>query len=184
VSGNASSKPRRGAERAIVALVLQRSLIELFAAYNVAVAPVSLGAGSHRATRPTDHLVGMVRVLSPTRRGLLTLSTSLKTLTMTHQGEPEMGAQLDWIRELTNQFAGRVKSKFARYSTLLQVGLPTALSSSAMDRNHVVEQADLILTFHTLRDHILCTLSGGFDDTGLVPQGEDVVASEGQVILF
>jgi hypothetical protein len=184
VTGSASSRPPKGPERSIVSLVLQRSIIELFAAYNVAVAPVSPGAGAARGSRPADHLVGMVQVNSGNRRGLLTLSTSPRTLSMTRQTEPDMPAQLDWIRELTNQFAGRVKAKFARYNLLLQVGLPTALSSSAMDRNHVVEQADLVLVFHTLRDQILCTLSGGFDDTGLLPRGDPTVAGEGDVILF
>lgn len=160
-------------------------MIELFSAYGIAVAPVPLEHPAARPTvRPGDHLVGMVQVTSSDRRGLLTMSTSPVTLARTRPGSADMLAQLDWMRELTNQFAGRVKAKFARYNRALQAGLPMALSSSAMDRNHVIQKADLVLVFTTLRDQILATLSGGFDDRGLVLQGEKSVVGEGDVILF
>ncbi len=134
--------------------------------------------------RPADHLVGMVQITSSDRRGLLTMSTSPATLSRARPGNADMIAQLDWMRELTNQFAGRVKAKFVRYNRIIHTGLPMALSSSAMDRNHVIQKADLVLVFATLRDQILATLSGGFDDTGLVLQGEKSVVGEGDVILF
>jgi hypothetical protein len=185
VSGTASNSPPppRGADRTIVSLIVQRSTIELFAAYNVAVAPVLIVGP---IVRPTDHLVGMVQVTASDRRGRLTMSTSPVTLSRTRsrQTSPDLHAQLDWMRELTNQLAGRVKSRFARYGLPLQTGLPTALSSSAMARNSVPHGADLVLLFHTLRDQILCTLSGGFDGTGLALQSEAAVADEGQVIIF
>jgi hypothetical protein len=187
VSRNASNSPPplRGADRTIVSLIVQRSTIELFAAYNVAVAPVPIAVpASPPIVRPTDHLVGMVQVTGSDRRGRLTMSTSPVTLARTRQTGPDIRAQLDWMRELTNQFAGRVKSKFARYGLPLQAGLPTALSSSAMARNQMIDGADLVLLFDALRDQILCTLSGGFDDTGLSLQSEAAVADEGQVILF
>jgi hypothetical protein len=187
VSGNASNSPPppRGADRTIVSLIVQRSTIELFGAYNVAVAPVPIASADLRPDlRPTDHLVGMVQVTGTDRRGLLTMSTSPVTLARTRQLGPDIRAQLDWMRELTNQLAGRIKSKFARYRLPLQMGLPTALSSSAMDRNHLIHPTDLVLLFHTLRDQIVCTLSGGFDDTGLTLLSEPAVADEGEVILF
>jgi hypothetical protein len=186
VSGDASNSPPplRGTDRTIVSLIVQRSTIELFAAYNVAVAPVPIVDPSRPISRPADHLVGMVQVSGADRRGLLTISTSPKTLVRTRQTSADVRAQLDWMRELTNQLAGRVKSKFARYRLALNVGLPTALSGSAMDRNHVINRADLVLLFHALRDQILCTMSGGFDDTGLTLQTEPAVADEGDVILF
>jgi hypothetical protein len=182
-SGSGSNRPPPGA--AIVALILQRSILELFAAYGVVVAPVPPeDAASHPKVRPLDHLVGMVQITGPSRRGMLTMSTSPATLTRTRQGGNDMLGQLDWMRELTNQFAGRVKAKFSRYGLTLQSGLPMALSSSAMDRNHVIQRTDLVLVFTTLKDQILATLSGGFDDGGLALKGDKSVANEGEVILF
>jgi hypothetical protein len=77
-----------------------------------------------------------------------------------------------------------VKAKFSRYGLTLQSGLPMALSSSAMDRNHVIQRSDLVLVFTTLKDQILATLSGGFDDGGLALKGDKSTANEGEVILF
>jgi hypothetical protein len=168
-----------------VSLILQRSIIELFSAYGVVVAPARPDdPSSHPKVRPLDHLVGMVQVTSPARRGMLTMSTSPATLTRTRHGGTDMLSQLDWMREMTNQFAGRVKAKFTRYGLTLQTGLPMALSSSAMDRNHVIQGSDLVLVFTTLKDQILATLSGGFDDGGLALKGDKSVAGEGEVILF
>jgi hypothetical protein len=182
-TGTNSNRPPPGS--AIVSLILQRSVIELFAAYGVSVAPVRTeDHASHPNFRPLDHLVGMVQVTSPARRGTLTLSTSPATLTRTRQGGTDVLSQLDWMRELTNQFGGRVKAKFTRYGLTLYTGLPMALSGSAMDRHQVIQRGDLVLVFTTLKDQILATLSGGFDDTGLVLRGDISVANEGEVILF
>ena len=183
-SGSGSNRPPPAS--AIVSLILQRSIIELFAAYGVAVAPARPeDPASHPKVRPLDHLVGMVQVTAaPSRRGMLTMSTSPATLTRTRHGGNDMLGQLDWMRELTNQFAGRAKAKFSRYGLTLQTGLPMALSSSAMDRNHMIQRTDLILVFTTLKDQIIATLSGGFDDGGLALKGDKSVANEGEVILF
>jgi hypothetical protein len=167
-----------------VALILQRSTIELLAAYDVAVAPVPLEGPLRPATRPVDHLVGMVQVSDSRRRGTLTLSTSPLTLARTRQVATDLREQLDWMRELTNQFASRAKSKFARYNLPLQVGLPSALSSSAMDRSQVMQQAEIVLVFHALRDEVLCTLSGGFDDSGLALLSDPSSVAAGETILF
>jgi hypothetical protein len=185
---NAANVPPNGREGSILALIVQRSTIELFAAYGVAVAPVrSIPVSAERPfARPPEHLVGMVEVAAPDRRGVLTISTSPATLARMRPIASDPRAQLDWMRELTNQLAGRIKSKFARYQLVLQMSLPSALSSSAMDRNQFmrVRAADLVFVFHTLRDEILLTLSGGFDGTGLSLQSDAPVADEGDVILF
>jgi hypothetical protein len=187
VSGSASNSvpPPRDVDRAIVRLIVQRSVIELFAAYNVTVAPVpTLEGASSPVGRPVDHLVGMASLHGGKRRGLVTMSTSPAMLVRTGQIADDMRAQLDWMRELTNQLAGRIKNKFARYGFVLDGGMPAAVSSTARDRNLAIHRADLVLLFRTLRDQVLCTLSGGFDDTGLALQGEPVVADEGEMILF
>ncbi len=127
----------------------------------------------------------MAPVTGVNRRGAVTMSASPEILART--GQPSSAntrAQLDCMRELTNQLAGRMKNKFARYGLILQVGMPVALSSTATERNLVLHRADLVLLFRALHDQILCTLSGGFDDTGLTIQGNAVVAEEGETILF
>lgn len=185
-SGTSNSvPPPRDADRSIVRLIVQRSVIELFATYNVVVAPVpDLRSASGPVARPADHLVGMAPTIATNRRGALTISASPEMVARTGQTAANMRAQLDWMRELTNQLAGRIRNKFARYGLVLQVGLPVALLSTATVRDLVIHRADLVLLFRSLHDQILCTLSGGFVDTGLTLQGNAVVAEEGETILF
>src|SRR5579859_4621677 len=175
-----SDSPRA---KTIVSLILQRSCIELFAAYGVAVAPVPSLPG-RSPERPSDHVVGMVQVTAPNRRGLISISAAPATLLRMRPAALDMRSQLDWIRELANQVSGRVKNKFARYKLGLQLGLPTALSSSATNRNHVPKENDLSFVFHTLREKILLTMTGGFDDTGLVLQADSLPVKEGEILLF
>jgi hypothetical protein len=188
VSGGVSHVRAKGRETAIARLLVQRSTIELFDAYAVAIAPMPVeAAGGRPFVRPNDHLMGTVQVVAPGRRGVLTFSTSPAILVRTRPAVSDPHGQLDWMRELTNQLAGRIKSKFARYQLSLQMSLPSALSSTMLERNQVVSPArgtDLAFVFHAIRDVVLVTLTGGFDDTGLALMTDAPVADEGDVILF
>jgi hypothetical protein len=183
MSMNAPSAHNVNSIRALVALIIQRSTIELFAAYGVAIAPVDLSRGKD-PERQADHLAGAVQLSAQGRRGVLTLSSSNATLKRVKPTLDDPLSFQDWMREMTNQLAGRIKNKFARYQFHLQVGLPTALKSSVIDQSPDPRAPALIFAFHTLRDDVFVTLTGGFDEAGLILQGEIPVPEEGDVILF
>jgi hypothetical protein len=182
MSMNAPSGHQVSSIRALVALIIQRSTIELFNAYGVAVAPVDLSRRKD-VVRPGDHLAGAVHLSAQGRRGVLSLSCSNATLKRVKPTLDDPLSFQDWMREMTNQLAGRIKNKFARYQFNLQVGLPTALKSGVIDQGDPKAPA-LRYVFHTLRDDVFVTLTGGFDDAGLILQGEVPVPEEGDVILF
>jgi hypothetical protein len=172
-----------GSVRALVALIIQRSTIELFAAYGVPIAPVDLSRRVLPA-RPVDHLAGAVHVAAQGRRGVLTLASSHATLKRVKPTLDDPLSFQDWMREMTNQLAGRIKNKFARYQFSLQVGLPTALKSAVIDQDPDQKGPALLFVFHSLRDDVFVSLTGGFEDAGLTLKGEVPVPSEGDVILF
>ncbi len=182
MSTRSSTFPGTGAHRSIVAVIVQRSTVDLFAAHGVTVAPVGLPAG-RPWTRPADHLVGIIQVTAPKRRGILTISTSGALLTKMKPSVVDRAAQEDWVREVVNQLGGRIRNKLARYKLHLQLSLPTSLKGAAAD-NKITGGAALEFLFHTLRDEIHVTLTGGFDDVGLVVQGDLGMADEGDVVLF
>src|SRR5262249_21624387 len=131
-----------------------------FAAYGVVAAPASL-TGGRSLIRAPDHLVGMVHITAPgPRRGVLMLSTSNATLSKM-KGSPSDPLSLqDWMRELTNQLAGRIRNRFARYQVPLQLGLPTALNGSVMEKDPDSKGLGLVCVFHTTRDKIHVILTG------------------------
>jgi hypothetical protein len=183
MSMNAPAGHQVGTMRALVSLIIQRSAIELFAAYGVAVAPVDLSRRKD-LLRPADHLAGAVHMAAQGRRGVLTLSSSNATLKRVKPSLDDPLSFQDWMREMTNQLAGRIKNKFARYQFNIQVGLPTALKSGVIDQSPEAKAPGLVYVFHTLRDDVFVTLTGGFEEAVLVLKGEVPVPEEGDVILF
>jgi hypothetical protein len=178
-----SNKSEGTRSRSIVSLIAQRSCIELFAAYGVAVAPVPQLPG-RPVERPGDHLVGMVQVSAPNRRGIIQISASPATLVRMKPGTKDTRSQLDWMRELANQVSGRIKNKLTRYQLCIQVGLPTATTSTSTNGNQIMKDTDLLFVFHTLREKVLLGITGGFDDTGLVLQADAPPVTEGEILLF
>jgi hypothetical protein len=181
VSAHKVAVPTPTPARAVVALIVQRSTIELFAAYGVAVAPTCVSSMQPVKKRP-DHIVGTVLVSGPGRRGVLAISTSSATLMRMKPTAGDAPSVQDWMRELTNQLAGRIKNRFGRYKLVMQVSLPTALSSTVMD--DLGNKSGLVYVFHTTKDEVRVTLTGGFEGASLVLQGEGAGAEEGDVILF
>jgi hypothetical protein len=176
-------KPGAGG-RATVLLLVQRSTIDLFAAYGVAVAPMA--ASDAPASKVSDSLkVGTVQVSTATHRGQLALGVSQ---TMLERTNPRAAlAPLDWLRELTNQLAGRVANRFARYRVPMVTSLPNALASARQPERaaHVASQAPaLCVHFHALRDSLEVRLTGGFEHAELSPNPLPGIQDEGDITLF
>jgi hypothetical protein len=166
--------------RAIIGLIVQRSTIELFEAYGVAVAPV-VASDTNLPTVPRDHMVGTIVLSSANRQGLLALACSSPTLSRTKPSVDDSPALQDWLRELTNQLAGRIKNRFGRYRVPLHVGLPSATTGASGDADG---HRSNIYTFRTLKDDVFVVLGGGFESENFDLQGGSTPAQEGDVIIF
>src|SRR5690349_12994113 len=169
--------------RAIIGLIIQRSTIELFNAYGVAVAPAD-DAGARSSRPPRDRLIGSVQLTSETRRGILSLSCSDVTLGRMKPGIDGVFGLQDWMREVTNQLAGRIKNRFGRYRVMVQVGLPSASVVGFGDAPVDGQRDTLVFLFRTLTDDVKVTLGGGFDGANFDLKGGPSPAEEGDIILF
>jgi hypothetical protein len=166
--------------RAFMDLIIQRSTIELFDSYGVAVAP----AQSSEIPPNQADLVGSVQLSGAAIRGVLTLAASSATLARTLPQTSQPLALQDWVRELTNQLAGRVRNRFARYQLSIQVSLPTSKDPKSQAPPAGAKRTELVYVFRTLKDDVIVKLSGDFDEGSLVFSSSPAVAEEGEVILF
>jgi hypothetical protein len=160
-------------------LIIQRSTIELFESYGVAVAP----AESSEVPQKQTDFVGSVQLAGSAIRGILAVGASTATLTRTlpRTGQPQ--ALQDWVRELTNQLAGRVRNRFARYQLTIQVSLPSSKHPQS-EAAPKPKNTELVYVFRTLREDVVVKLSGDFDEASLVFSANAGIAEEGEIILF
>src|SRR5258705_7729181 len=111
-----SPSPASGVRGAIDSLV-QGSLVELFGAYGVAVAPLPRIAQGRAAAVPeiSAAMTFARRAGGVHQSGRMTLSLPTPVLELMKKGD---GTNLnsDWARELANQLIGRVKNRLLQFS--------------------------------------------------------------------
>jgi len=178
-----SHTPASGVRGAIDSLV-QGSLVDLFGAYSVAVAPLP------RSSRPLiPTLPDMSAAVSFTRHpkggqpGRLTLSLSGSLL---EHMSPNAAGNLkgDWARELANQLIGRVKNRLLPFNVRLQVGVSSMLDSSKLQRHLQLAPDARVYVARTLRSETVVTVEGLPDESQLMYIGPVNTAAEGDAILF
>jgi len=167
--------------RRMMDLVVQRSAVELFASIGVAIAPMPAIVTAPRFG-PED-LVGIVQISVNGGKGSLAVGASPATLSKAKGYSPTSGTQ-DWVRELANQLAGRIKNRLARYQVRVEVSLPSAFGRSAFERGLELKGATTVYLFRTIKDDIQVVLSGDVGNIDLRFSGADGVAEEGELILF
>ncbi len=178
-----------GRSRSTIVLIVQRSTIDLFAAYGVTVAPA--GPSMVLSWPPPDAVVATIAVTVAGKPGHLELTTSRALVERANPAQSRT-SHLDWGRELANQLAGRVANRFARYRLpMTTTGVANAYGGGAggppAARARTEQHAESILRvrFHALRDAVCVTLSGAWDDDEIPLELEAVaVIPEGEVILF
>jgi hypothetical protein len=170
---------------AIDALV-QGSLVELFQAYGVAVAPKPPSV--REATRKFPEIsagIGFTRDTAGGRKsGRLTVSLPSEALALmkTDPGAPQR--QADWARELANQLLGRVKNRMLQFSVKLQAGVPQTLEPKLLQEQMQTASAMRVYAGRTLRGDVLVTLEGIPPESELVYVGPGTIAREGDTLFF
>src|SRR5882724_4610876 len=169
--------------REIIDLILQRSTIELFEAYGVAVAPIAGSKRERQHTIPPSHLIGTMHLSAASYHGELLLAVAPATLERTQSGARGSRDMDDWVLELSNQLAGRIKNRLVRYRVSVQVSFTPTAKESAGDVS-LAGLPVLEYVFRTLKDDLYVTLSRGFELARPTMDCEPNVADEGDVILF
>ena len=108
-----------------VAAMAREACEELFAAYGVSLAPAR---ETQRGT--AEHMLcGVIGFVGTGIRGSCMLVGHDAPILASC---PEGGGCRDWIGELTNQLAGRVKAKFLAYGVEVQLSTPVGFSGVAL----------------------------------------------------
>lgn len=164
--------------------LVQGSLVDLFSAYNVAVAPRPRAPGLVSPTLPDMAAsVGFSRQANGRRQGKLSLALPSALLeSMSPGGHGALNQ--DWVREMANQLMGRLKNRLLPFNVRLEVGVSSSIESTKLSQQLEMSRDIRIYTGRALRGEVVVVLEGAPEDSELSYIGPVNVAAEGAAILF
>jgi len=185
-SAPAPSQP--SPQRGLMDSIVQGAIVELFQSCGVAVAPrPRAGLNINEIQIPEVSAAinfSWVQAAGRSTAGRMTLSVPDALFAIMKVESTKRPQHFDWIRELTNQLAARIKHRFLPFDVALQVALPSLLSRQALEGQRSRMRATRIYLGRTLRGEILVTLDAEIDESRLIYAGPADVANEGDVIVF
>jgi hypothetical protein len=173
------------AARATIDTIVQSSVVELFHAHGMSVAPIGVSAvGVQLRYHDT---VGLIGFDAASFSGTLTIS--LPDAVFDAQAEArrkvsDKSTLVDWTHELANQLLGRVKNRLTLFQITLRPRLPSTMSGVSLERVRKRAATELLYRFRALRGEVLVTLDAPFDKAMLAYSGAAHVVKEGDVIMF
>lgn len=178
-----SSKLAPSASRGAIDSLVQGSLVELFAAHQVAVAPLPRSSALRVPALPDVSVaVAFSYGAGSEQAGRLTLSIPSAVLEQM-RGQDGATVKFDWARELGNQLMGRIKNRLLPFDLRLTIGALTVLDSTALERQLQTGGSVRIYTARSLRGNVVVTLQGLPEEYKLVYVGA-APAAEGSLIWF
>ncbi|HVY32235.1 MAG TPA: hypothetical protein VHB79_37115 [Polyangiaceae bacterium] len=160
---------------------MQSSLVGLFAAYEVAVAPLQGVAGSQPEAQ--DISVAMpFRCSTHSAPGRLTLSMPRPLLDTMKSAETKY-VKLDWARELANQLGGRIKNRLLPFGVRLDIGTASLMDSRQVRLEIASQAVESVYPAMTRSGRLLVTLEGLPRDLDATNVGSPT-PSEGSTIFF
>jgi len=162
--------------------IVQGSTIEVFRAFDIAVAPMRSLQGL-----PLDldkELSAAATFASPEMTGSLAIFVPHGAHAIARHPEQRQFDPKDWTRELCNQLLGRMKNRLHGCDIDLRTGLPTSVVGNLRERHQPGRSPNLMFGFRSLRGDITVTLTGEINYLRIRYSGKQVVAKEGDVILF
>jgi hypothetical protein len=176
-------------QRGLMDTIVQGALVELFQSCGVAVAPQPRGRLDVSQLRIPEvsasigfTLAQMVKATPSV--GRITLSLPAALFTIMKAESTRTPQQLDWVRELANQLAARIKHRLLPFGTAMQPLLPSLITRDALEGQRVRFPSMRIYLGRTLRGDVLVTLDGNIDESRLVYSGPAEIGNAGDVIIF
>lgn len=158
-------------------------MVDLFAAYDVALAPFPANHGaSFDAVPEVTIAMAFASPQKPGERGRVTLSFPAALLDQM-QGAANSPIKQDWARELTNQLVGRIKNRLIPYGFLLDVGALTHVDQKSLEYELNDPKELRIYAARSMQGLVLATIKGMPKDSELAYLGQ-APATEGSVIWF
>lgn len=186
--GSKAHSPPSAGMRGIIDALLQGSLVDLFQAYDVAIAPLPRDVRADPERYPelsaliSFNAAGDGKCASAS--GRLSLSMPAEVMEAMQVGRASQGRHADWSRELVNQLMGRFKNRLLPYGAKLQAGLPSSIGREALEAQVARAASRRIYRARTLRGEIVATLDGTLNEAELSYTGPTSVPAEGDLILF
>lgn len=172
-------EPKSGLRVAIDSLV-QASLVELFNAYGVALAPLPRSSVASSALPEISVAAAFRYGGTGGSGGRLTLS--LPSALLEHMKSTEVtSVRMDWARELANQLLGRIKNRLLPFGVRLEIGSLTLLDPKLLQHQLQDLSGQRLYAGRTLRGLVLATLQGLPADSALTYVG-GVAATEGAML--
>ena len=161
----------------------QAVAVELFQQFEVAIAPLPASSELPRSFRVTE-VSAMATFRSPALTGWLSLSVPAELFAQLASGAEFAHQKHDFVRELTNQLTGRLKSRMLQFQIVLEATLPALVASELLLEKARASTTLRWHTFRLLRGEVIATLDGSFDGSSIKYSGESGHGREGEVILF
>lgn len=142
--------------RVSVDLIVHASLVDLFNAYGVAVAPLP---GSSITGAALD--VSVAAAFRNAAGGAGRITLSLPGALLEHMKSAESTSiRTDWARELSSQLLGRIKNRLLPFGVRLEVGLMTLLDPKVLQTQLDGPSAPRLYVGRTLRGPVVVTVQG------------------------
>ena len=177
------------ARRSLLDTMVQGSIVELFLSCGLAVAPQPRSAPQAAKLARTE-VSAVIRFTSqqgaqePPRPGRIALSVPEELFALMKVCSTLRLQQFDWVRELANQLAARLKHRLLPFEVDLQPGLPSSVSRATLEEHHARFPNTRIYAARTLRAEIIVALQCEIDESRLNYAGAVDIANAGDVILF
>lgn len=171
--------------RATLVELLSESCLELFSSYE---SYLMNNPELSKLDETDSRFIALIGVSDPFFRGTLTMyvdSALLKTSFPVSEGEVSASDLSDWLGELANQLAGRLKNKVVPYGRKFELGVPTVIqgvglkvdlpkSSEITEHQFVSEQGELIeLRLSTIiNDQFILSTPEESDEAEVLAEGE------------
>ena len=186
--GSKVQAPASAGMRGIIDALLQGSLVDLFQAYGVAIAPLPRNGRAEPERYP--ELSALISFNAArdgkcaSASGRLSLALPSEVMDAMQNGRPLQARHADWTRELVNQLMGRFKNRLLPYGVKLQAGLPTSIGREALEAEMTRATGRRVYRGRTLRGEIVATLDGSLNEAELSYTGPTTAPNEGDLILF
>jgi hypothetical protein len=176
-------------QRAVMDTIVQGALVDLLQSCGVAVAPQPRGRLNLADLQipEVSAAIGFTLVQAGSATpgpGRLTLSLPEPLFTIMKQESSRHPQPFDWVRELTNQLAARIKHRLLPLSAAMHPMLPSMLTREALEASRPRFPAMRIYLGRTLRGDVLVTLDANIDESRLSYTGPVEIGTAGDVIVF
>ncbi|MET0793916.1 MAG: hypothetical protein ABW061_20520 [Polyangiaceae bacterium] len=176
-------------QRAAMDTIVQGALVDLLQSCGVAVAPQPRGRlNLAQLTIPeVSSAIGFTLAQGPNGTpspGKLTLSLPDALFGIMKADTARRPQPFDWVRELTNQLAARVKHRLLPLGAAMQPMLPSLITRETLEASRARFPNMRVYLGRTLRGDLLVTLDTVIDESRLNYTGPVEIGDPGDVIIF